>query len=160
MQNHIGTIVIRNGQLIDGQGGPPVANAVVVVKDGKITWAGPANVVPPQDPAARVIDAKGGSILPGLVEAHFHPTYFNVAALEDLDIKYPVEYVTLLAAANAKLAVECGYTSARSGEGDRIRYLRRPASRDQRARNLRRRRPDGLESGLPQNRHGGPGAAD
>src|SRR3712207_8084748 len=27
-----------------------------------------------------------------LVEAHFHPTYFNVAALEDLDIKYPVEY--------------------------------------------------------------------
>jgi imidazolonepropionase-like amidohydrolase len=53
--------------------------------------------------------------LPGLVEAHYHPTYFNVAALEDLDIKYPVEYVTLLAAANAKLALECGYTAARSG---------------------------------------------
>ncbi len=34
----------------------------------------------------------------------------------DLDIKYPVEYVTLLAAANARLALECGYTSARSGE--------------------------------------------
>ena len=50
-----------------------------------------------------------------MVEAHFHPTYFNVAALEDLDIKYPVEYVTLLASANAKLALECGYTSARSG---------------------------------------------
>jgi imidazolonepropionase-like amidohydrolase len=50
-----------------------------------------------------------------LIESHFHPTYFNVAALEDLDIKYPVEYVTLLAAANAKLALECGYTSARSG---------------------------------------------
>ena len=53
--------------------------------------------------------------MPGLVEAHFHPTYFNVAALEDLDIKYPVEYVTLLAAANARLALECGYTAARSG---------------------------------------------
>lgn len=62
------------------------------------------------------IDALGGTILPGLVEAHFHPTYFDVAALEDLDIKYPVEYVTLLAAANAKLALECGYTAARSGE--------------------------------------------
>jgi imidazolonepropionase-like amidohydrolase len=62
-----------------------------------------------------VIDAQGGTILPGLIESHFHPTYFNVAALEDLDIKYPVEYVTLLAAANAKLALECGYTSARSG---------------------------------------------
>src|SRR5205823_9641703 len=43
------------------------------------------------------------------------PTYFNVAALEDLDIKYPVEYVTLLASVNAKLALECGYTAARSG---------------------------------------------
>jgi imidazolonepropionase-like amidohydrolase len=27
----------------------------------------------------------------------------------------PWKYVTLLAAANAKLALECGYTSARSG---------------------------------------------
>ena len=43
----------------------------------------------------------GSAIMPGLVEAHFHPTYFNVAALEDLDIKYPVEYVTLLAAAKS-----------------------------------------------------------
>ena len=66
-------------------------------------------------PEAAQIDAKGGTILPGLVEAHYHPTYFNVAALEDLDIKYPVEYVSLLAAANARLALECGYTAARSG---------------------------------------------
>jgi len=66
-------------------------------------------------PDAARIDARGGSILPGLVEAHFHPTYFNVAELADLDIKYPVEYVTLLAAANARLALECGYTAARSG---------------------------------------------
>jgi imidazolonepropionase-like amidohydrolase len=68
---------------------------------------------PPAD--AQRIDARGGTILPGLVEAHFHPTYFNVAALEDLDIKYPVEYVTLVAAVNARLALECGYTAARSG---------------------------------------------
>jgi imidazolonepropionase-like amidohydrolase len=53
--------------------------------------------------------------MPGLVEAHFHPTYFNVAVLADLDIKYPVEFVTILAACNAKLALECGYTAARSG---------------------------------------------
>ncbi|HVV99740.1 MAG TPA: amidohydrolase family protein, partial [Planctomycetaceae bacterium] len=64
---------------------------------------------------AERIDARGGTIMPGLVEAHYHPTYFNVAELADLDIKYPVEYVTLLAACNAKLALECGYTAARSG---------------------------------------------
>ena len=51
------------------------------------------------------IDARGGTIMPGLVEAHFHATYFNVAELTDLDIKYPVEYVTLLASVNAKLAI-------------------------------------------------------
>lgn len=115
MKLHVGTLVISNGQLIDGNGGPPIPNATVVARDGKIVFAGPASQAPPQDPTARMIDAKGGTILPGLVEAHFHPTYFNVAALEDLDIKYPVEYVTLLAAANAKLALECGYTAARSG---------------------------------------------
>ncbi|RLS38397.1 MAG: amidohydrolase family protein [Planctomycetota bacterium] len=110
-----GTIVIRNGQLIDGNGGPPIADAAVVVQNGMITFAGPAVDIPVVSALARVIDVEGGSILPGLVEAHFHPTYFDVAALEDLDIKYPVEYVTLLAAANAKLALECGYTAARSG---------------------------------------------
>jgi imidazolonepropionase-like amidohydrolase len=61
------------------------------------------------------MDARGGTIMPGLVEAHFHATYFNIAALEDLDIKYPVEYVSLLASVNSKLAIECGYTAARSG---------------------------------------------
>ena len=110
-----GHTVISNGQLVDGTGGPPVRDAAVVVRDGKIAFAGPAVRRPEVPPDAVQIDANGGTILPGLVEAHFHPTYFNVAALEDLDIKYPVEYVTLLAAHNAKLALECGYTAARSG---------------------------------------------
>ena len=115
MKTHSGTIVIRNGQLIDGNGGPPLTDATVIVTDEKISYAGDSHGAPPVGPEAMEINAQGGSILPGLVEAHFHPTYFNVAALEDLDIKYPVEYVTLLAAANAKLALECGYTAARSG---------------------------------------------
>src|SRR5262249_33103672 len=110
-----GTTVITNGQLVDGNGGPPVPDAAGVGPDGRIAFAGPVCSAPHVAPDATRIDAKGGTILPGLVEAHFHPTYFNVAALEDLDIKYPVEYVTLLAAANAKLALECGYTAARSG---------------------------------------------
>ncbi|MBY0227828.1 MAG: amidohydrolase family protein [Gemmataceae bacterium] len=113
MKTATGTTIIRNGTLIDGTGAKPVPNGCVVVTEGRIAYAGPEREPPAPD--SRVIDAQGGTILPGLVEAHFHPTYFNVAALEDLDIKYPVEYVTLLAAANAKLALECGYTSARSG---------------------------------------------
>lgn len=115
MQTAPGLTRIFNGQLIDGTGAAPLPDAVVLVEDGYITYAGPAQAAPAIDPAARQIDAQGGTILPGLVEAHYHPTYFNVAALEDLDIKYPVEYVSLLAAANARLALECGYTAARSG---------------------------------------------
>ena len=110
-----GTRVISNGTLFVGTDSPPIPNAAVVIKDGKIVFAGPGKSAPTIEPDAEKIDALGGTILPGLVEAHFHPTYFDVAALEDLDIKYPVEYVTLLAAANAKLALECGYTAARSG---------------------------------------------
>lgn len=115
MKTAAGTTLIANGTLIDGTGAAPVPNAALVIEDGKITYAGPALGAPEVPRVARKIDAGGGTIMPGLVEAHFHPTYFNVAALEDLDIKYPVEYVTLLAAANAKLALECGYTAARSG---------------------------------------------
>jgi imidazolonepropionase-like amidohydrolase len=115
MQTAEGVTVISNGQLIPGTGAPAIRNAALVIEDGRITYAGPVASGPPVPPNARRIDARGGTIMPGLVEAHYHPTYFNVAALEDLDIKYPVEYVTLLAAVNAKLALECGYTAARSG---------------------------------------------
>ena len=110
-----GETFIHNGELFDGTGSPPIPNGCVLVRDGKIAFAGAAVECREVSPTASKIDALGGTILPGLVEAHFHATYFNVAALEDLDIKYPVEYVTLLAAANAKLALECGYTAARSG---------------------------------------------
>ncbi len=115
MMTASGTTLISNGQLIDGKGGAALADAAVLIKDGRIHYAGPAQAAPEIAPETQRIDANGGSILPGLVEAHYHPTYFNVAALEDLDIKYPVEYVSLLAAANARLALECGYTAARSG---------------------------------------------
>lgn len=115
MKTATGQTVIRNGQLVDGTGAAPVSDGLLVIDDGAITYAGSANDAPEFPGDADVIDANGGTIMPGLVEAHFHPTYFNVAALEDLDIKYPVEYVTILAACNAKLALECGYTAARSG---------------------------------------------
>jgi imidazolonepropionase-like amidohydrolase len=110
-----GVTAIRHGRVIDGTGRAAQPDAAVLLENGRITYVGPDAGLPALPPGAQVIDATGATVLPGLVEAHFHPTYFNVAALEDLDIKYPVEYVTLLAAANAKLALECGYTAARSG---------------------------------------------
>ncbi|HXI54313.1 MAG TPA: hypothetical protein VNH84_22525, partial [Candidatus Saccharimonadales bacterium] len=115
MKTAKGTTVISNGQLIDGTGAPAVPAAALVIEEGRIRFAGPAAQAPAVAADAVRIDARGGTILPGLVEAHFHATYFNIAALEDLDIKYPVEYVSLLSSVNTRLALECGYTAARSG---------------------------------------------
>ena len=115
MKTAQGTLLITNARMVDGTGAPAVADAAVVSRDGKIVYAGPAKGAPAVSAETRRIDARGGTVMPGLVEAHFHPTYFNVAELADLDIKYPVEFVTILAACNAKLALECGYTAAQSG---------------------------------------------
>ena len=114
MKKAKGWTLIRNGALFDGTGSPAEPDSCVLIKDGLIHYAGPVAQAPAAPPDAAVVDARRGTILPGLIEAHFHATYFNVAELSDLDIKYPVEYVSLLAAANAKLALECGYTAARS----------------------------------------------
>ena len=115
MKTATGTTLITHGQLIDGTGRAPIPDAALVIRDGRIAYAGPAADAPALPPDTARIDARGGTIMPGLVEAHFHATYFNIAALEDLDIKYPVEYVSLLASVNTRLALECGYTAARSG---------------------------------------------
>ena len=69
-----GTTIITNGTLVDGTGRPPVRDAAVVVTDGRIAYAGaspPPVADAPGSPVQR-IDARGGTIRPGLVEAHFH----------------------------------------------------------------------------------------
>lgn len=106
---------IHNGQVIDGTGAPAMRDACVLIESGEIRYVGPEKDAPHIPESASRIDARGGTIMPGLVEAHFHATYFNIEELQDLDIKYPVEYVSLLSAVNSKLALECGYTAARSG---------------------------------------------
>jgi imidazolonepropionase-like amidohydrolase len=105
---------ISNGALIDGTGSSPTRDAVVVVDGGRISYAGPAIGAPPLATDVHEIDARGGTIMPGLIESHFHATYYNVLVLEDLDIKYPPEMVALQSTFNARMALECGYTSARS----------------------------------------------
>ena len=109
-----GTTRIFNGQLIDGTGTAPVRDAVVIVEDGRISYAGPIIGAPALANDVQQIDANGGTIMPGLIESHFHATYYNVLHLEDLDIKYPPEMVAMQTTFNSRMALECGYTSARS----------------------------------------------
>jgi imidazolonepropionase-like amidohydrolase len=115
MKEEIAPTIISNGTLIDGTGADPVSEGCLIINNGRISYAGPFEGAPDEPADALRVDAKGGTIMPGIVEANFHATYFNIRTLEDLDIKYPVEYVTLLASVNCRLALECGYTAARSG---------------------------------------------
>ncbi len=63
--------VIRGGTLIDGNGGTPLQDASIVIEGNRITRITRGQQA--DDPAAaRVIDAQGKYILPGLWDTHTH----------------------------------------------------------------------------------------
>ena len=57
--------------LIDGTDRPPVANATIVVRDGRILAAGPASGFPIPRGAERIA-LDGNFVIPGLINAHGH----------------------------------------------------------------------------------------
>ena len=64
------TLVITNGTIIDGHGRDPLAGSLIIEGE-RITALGRSDrVTIPRD--ATVIDAMGGSILPGLIDCHVH----------------------------------------------------------------------------------------
>jgi len=62
---------LTGATLIDGRGGAPVANANVILRDGKIDCAGSA-VQCPLPEGIDVTDVRGMWITPGLIDAHVH----------------------------------------------------------------------------------------
>ncbi len=59
------------GTLIDGTGGAPRADAVILVQGERIAAVGSRDEIP-IPPEARVVDASGKWIVPGLIDAHIH----------------------------------------------------------------------------------------
>lgn len=67
--NHV--VAIVGATLIDGRGGTPVPDAAVVVRGDRIIAVGKrATVNIPS--GAEVVDASGLTLVPGLIDAHFH----------------------------------------------------------------------------------------
>ena len=68
------SLALIHGLLIDGSGGEPVEEAVVVIRNGLIVASGPSDEVEiPAD--VEVIDVKGAAVLPGFINAHVHEGY-------------------------------------------------------------------------------------
>ncbi|WP_417460463.1 amidohydrolase family protein [Kordiimonas sp.] len=100
------TTVITGGTLIDSAGTGPIADAVMVIRDGRIQAAGPRTAIElPAD--AREIDATGKFIIPGLMDANVH-LYLNLD-LETL-IKYEGRYQDIIIE-GAQLALKTGQTT-------------------------------------------------
>lgn len=75
---------IVDAVLWDGTGRPPVPHAVTLVRGNRILCAGGVGECPvPRD--ARVIDARGGWLIPGLIDTHVHLLFLQRgSASEDL----------------------------------------------------------------------------
>src|SRR5438094_9699581 len=68
---HAQPLVLAGGRLIDGYGGPPIENAVIVVEGNTIRAVGPESAV--KIPAgAKVIDTNGYTMMPGLMDMQVH----------------------------------------------------------------------------------------
>ncbi len=66
-----GALALVGAQLIDATGAAPVADSVVVVRNGRIESAGPRDATPVPD-GAETLDVTGKTIIPGLVNLHVH----------------------------------------------------------------------------------------
>jgi imidazolonepropionase-like amidohydrolase len=65
------SLVLENVRVIDGTGGPAIERGRVVIEGDRITGVGTAASTPAPD-GAETIDLPGRTILPGLIDLHFH----------------------------------------------------------------------------------------
>ncbi|HEX5461467.1 MAG TPA: amidohydrolase family protein [Steroidobacteraceae bacterium] len=114
-----GAVALVGATVIDGTGRAPVPNGVVVVDDGRFVAVGRAGEV--AIPAgAKIIDASGDYVIPGLMDA-------NVHLLLDIEIepliKYEGRYGDLIIEA-AQVALRNGVTTVFDTWGPRDALLR------------------------------------
>ncbi|HEY5220087.1 MAG TPA: amidohydrolase family protein [Gemmatimonadaceae bacterium] len=107
--------LIRNGTLIDGTGAPPIPNGAVLLKDDRIAAVGRLDALPRPDGAVTEIDAAGGTILPGLIDAHIHATMQNEGMMKHATTPFSLNFY--LATRYLRRTLDAGITTVRDAGG-------------------------------------------
>src|SRR5436309_12248035 len=118
------TKTIKAGRLVDPSG-RIIPNAVIVVDNDRIRSVGRA----PAPAGAEVIDLSRYTVIPGMIDAHTHMTYFWDRSLGGRPLgqpRRPAGVTTVLAAENARRTLEAGVTTVRDlGASNEVDYAMR-----------------------------------
>src|ERR1700736_2024002 len=115
-------IAVRAGRLVDGKSEKPIANAMIVVEDGKIASVTAGGSAPA---GVEVIDLSHATVLSGFTDAHTHILLQGDVTAADYDeqlLKQSIPYRAILAARNAKIALDHGFTTLRDLETEGAMY--------------------------------------
>jgi imidazolonepropionase-like amidohydrolase len=100
------------GTLIDGHGGPPLRNSVILIEGERIRAVGSVGTL--AVPAgAELISTEGMSVLPGLWDMHVHLMINGHADYAHWDRTYPPLFESVIMPASAHQLLLAGVTSAR-----------------------------------------------
>ena len=102
-------IAIRAGRLIDGRGGPPISNAVILIDGDRVTAVGQGLTIPKN---ARVIDLSRSTVLPGFIDCHTHVTSQPSDYYQDIFRRSPID-VAVTSHVYARRTLEAGFTTIR-----------------------------------------------
>ena len=105
-------VVFTGVRIFDGSGTPCFAGEARIQGNRiETVVCGPARV---DRTAAEVIDGRGATLMPGLVEAHAHLTWPSNVERVVNTMKLPLEEHVLVMAQNARITLDHGFTSAYS----------------------------------------------
>lgn len=100
------------GTLIDGNGGKPLPNSVILIEGERIKAVGHVGSLNIPE-SAEIIPTEGMSVLPGLWDMHVHLMINGHADYAHWDKTYPAQFESVIMPASAKQLLLAGVTSAR-----------------------------------------------